>query len=384
MVRRAKCGVPRQWVRRSGRLCRRNSVDDAPVGYQNTSSNLREKTLREPRSCTCILDLPEECLVIVFKSLTAYEICNASTVCKRFYHVSRNSALWRSVYLSLEDFSRLHAQRVSFVDLDNYDWRETNIDTKRRMLFASFLSARKAALTEIRFHGNFNIYLEADMLLCLLSKCNVKNLKKVDMKPYGIYWCWELGVQVVLKRLVQKCRNSLKFLRCFVDVSYTTAKLIGSLHNLEYLQLNFRNAKPSHDILQPEAMDAILSRLPNLKHLKITTRQYIYDKDTFPGYVLKSDTLETLDFGFTKEFLITGMVLPKLRTIKAEFPYIGYFTERITCLFDIVEKGCPLIQTINGYTAPIPGLQNFQLSETEKRELYFCSCSAHSPSRNEH
>ena len=384
MVRRAKCGVPRQWVRRSGRLCRRNSIVDAPVGYQNTSSNHREKTLREPRSCTCILDLPEECLVIVFKSLTAYEICNASTVCKRFYHVSRNSALWRSVDLSLEDFLRLHAQRVSFVDLDNYDWREANVDTKRRMLFASFLSARKAALTEIRFHGNFNIYLEADMLLCLLSKCNVKNLKKVDMKPYGIYWLWELGVQVVLKRLVQKCRNSLKFLRCFVDVSYTTAKLIGSLHNLEYLQLNFHDTKPSHDILQPEAMDAILSRLRNLKHLKITIRQYIYDKDTFPGYVLKSDTLETLDFGFTKEFLITGMVLPKLCTIKAEFPYIGYFTERITCLFGIVEKGCPLIQTINGYTSPIPGLQNFQLSETGKRELYFCSCSVHSPSRNEH
>ena len=377
MVRRAKCGVPRRWVRRSGRLCRRNSVDDAPVGYQNTSSDHREKTLREPR----ILDLPEECLVIVFKSLTAYEICNASTVCRRFYHVSRNSALWRSVDLSLEDFLRLHPPTVSIVDLDNYDWREANTDTKRRMLFASFLSARKAALTEIRFHGNFNIYLEADMLLYLLGKCNVKNLKKVDIKPYGIYWCWELGVQVVLKRLVQKCRNSLKFLRCFVDVSYTTAKLIGSLHNLEYLQLHFRD---SHDILQPEALDAILSRLPNLKHLKITTRQYIYDKDTFPGYVLKSDTLETLDFGFTKEFLITGMVLPKLRTIKAEFPYIGYFTERITCLFDIVEKGCPLIQTINGYTSPIPGLQNFQLSETGKRELYFCSCAVHSPYRNEH
>ena len=379
MVKRAKRSVPKQWVRRSGRLCRRNSVDDAPVGHQNTSSYRREKTWRENRSY--ILDLPEECLVIVFKSLTAYEICNVSTVCKRFYHVSRNSALWRSVDLSLEDFLRSHRQRVSFVDLDKYDWRKGNPDAQRRMRFASFLSARKAALTEIRLRGKFDIYQEADMLVYLLNKCNVKNLRKIDLKPCGISWCWEFGLKFVLKRLVQKCRNSLKFLRCGVDVSFTTAKLIGSLHSLEHLQLHFPDTQPSYDVLQPEALDAILSGLLNLKHLKITTRQYIYDKDTFPGYVLKSDTLETLDFGFTKEFLITGMILPKLRTIKAEFPFIGYFTERITCLFNIVEKGCPLIQTINGYTSPVPGLQNFQLSETGKRQLYFCSCAVHRPSR---
>jgi len=362
MVKRAKPTTPKLWIRRSGRLWRRNSVDDPPEGHTRSS----------------ILDLPEECLVIVLKNLTAYEIANVARVCKRFYQVSYNPTLWSCIDLSFEEFLSWFLPKVSFVDMDNYDWKEVITNARRRMSFASFLVARKAALAEIRARGDLNIFREGDMLIYLLNNCNVKNLKKIELWLPGGYWDWEFTrcFQRVLRCLVRNCWNVLKSLRCEVDVSYTTAKLLGSLHNLEYLNLHF----PLQDVLQPEALDVILSSLPNLKYFKITIRQQIYDED-FPGYVFKSDSLETLDFGHTKQFWIQEMTLPKLHTINAESLHTGYYIERDLCLFDVVERGCPLIQTLNGYTSLLPGLHNFHLSETQKRQLCFCECSVHSLSR---
>ena len=367
MVKRSKFITPKLWVRRNGRLCRCDSVGDPSECW---------KELRTPRSAVHVLDLPEECLVIVFKSLTAYEICNVARVCKRFYHVSFNPTLWNSIDLSFEGFSSLC--RASLVDTE-CSWTEVMTNTKRRMLFASFLSARNAALTEIRSYSNINIHCEARMFIYLLNNCNVKNLKKIYLRLPGS-WGWERihGFQRVLRCLVQNCCNVLKSLRCDVDSSYTTAKLLGSLRGLEYLNLHFPLLRHSN-VLQPEAMHAILSSLPNLKYLKITVRQDIdYHADYFPGYVFKSDSLETLDFGFTKRFWITKMLLPKLHTIRAESLYNDSYTPMAACFFDVVEKGCPAIQTINGFTSLVPGLQNFHLSDIQKRDLYFCDCPVHS------
>ena len=370
MVKRAKFTTPKLWVRRNRRLCRRNSVDDSLGGCQNISND----SWRGPQSS--ILDLPEECLVIVFKSLTFYEIANVARVCKRFYHVCWNSTLWSCIDLSFQDFCSFY--RASLTDTaDSYSWTEVITNAKRRTLLASFLSARKAALTEIYAHGDFNIFREEDVFICLLNNCNVKNLKKISLRlPY----CWRYtttnvrALQRFLRCLVERCWNVLKFLRCYVDVSHTTAKLLGSLHSLEHLNLHFH----LQDVLQPDAMDAILSSLPNLKYLKITIRQYISD-EYFPGYKLKSDSLEILDFGHTKEFLIKQLILPKLHTIDAKCLHNYHQMQRALCLFDLVERGCPRIQTLNGFTSSVPGLSNFHLSEIQKKKLYFCICPLHAP-----
>ena len=81
-----------------------------------------------------ILDLPEECLVIVFKSLTAYELSSVSRVCKRFYHVCCNPTLWTSIDLFFQDFwSVLFGERVP--------------NAKMRMSFAFLvLSAKESCI----------------------------------------------------------------------------------------------------------------------------------------------------------------------------------------------------------------------------------------------
>ena len=376
MVKRSKFITPKLWVRRNGRLYRCDSVD-YPSGCHRNISNCWRKG-KEPR--TSVLDLPEECLVIVFKCLTPYEICSVAKACKRFYHVSFNPTLWSSVDLSFLDFVNLY--RASFVDMENSIWTEVITNAKRRMSFASFLAVRKAALTDIRACGDLNIFREADMFIYLINNCNVTNLKKISLWLEGS-WDWEYihaGLHRVLRCLVQNCCNVLKSLRCDVDVSYTTAKLLGSLHSLEYLNLHFPYL---HTVLPPKSLDAILSSLPNLKYLKITIRQQVLD-GYFPGYVFRSDSLETLEFGSTKTFWITKMTLPKLHTIQAESLHTGHYVERPVCLFDLLEEGCPLIQTINGFTSLVPGFQNFHLSDNEKRELYFCRCPVHSPYRGFH
>ena len=83
------------------------------------------------------------------------------------------------------------------------------------------------------------MFREVGMFIYLLNNCNVENLKKIEFwlrfSCGNLDWEFHEALQRVLRCFVQNCRNSLKFLRCYLDVSYTTAKLIGSLCSLEYL-----------------------------------------------------------------------------------------------------------------------------------------------------
>lgn len=384
--RRSLKNAPKLWRRQNGRLCRCELVGEYPskrtasarLGNADNVSSLQDKSWKE----FSILDLPEECLVTVLKNLPFAEICNVARVCKRFYQVSRNPTLWKSI-----DLSSVYAFGSAMINLDFPSQMMTF--PKRRMLFASFLSSRRAALTEIR--GEVNIFSEAGMFRRLLN-CNLKNLQTVQLQlPYGFNYMTYLpsppGVkafQDVLRHLVQKCCNTLKYLKCYVDISYSTANLLGSLHHLEYLNLQFLPATQwsgsDGHYLQPEAINDIMS-LPRLKYLKISICQLFVSNANFPGYILKSNSLETLHFGSTKEFIIKQMILPKLHTIKAECLRNFHKNQTAVCLFDVVERGCPQIQTLNDYTSLVPGLQNFNLSYDQKRSLHFCICPIHDPSR---
>ncbi|XP_078352263.1 uncharacterized protein LOC144636940 [Oculina patagonica] len=337
---------PKLWVRKNGRLCRYNLVDQLEYPSEKTTSSLVDSVSSPGRSWKefSVLDLPEECLVIVLKNLPFYEICNVARVCKRFYQVSWNPTLWK---LKSIDLSSVYNFPISFVNLGCLSQCMTF--PKRRMLFASFLSARGAALTDVQ--GEVNICREADMFCCLLN-CNVKNLQTVKLRlPYGLnYLTYMPGEQELqafrhaLWCLVQKCSNFLKSFKCYVDISFTTSKLLGSLHALEYLNLQFLPPPRQSDeqYLQPKAIDAILS-LPNLKYFKISIFQSTFEDHDQPEYELKSDSLETLDFGHTKRFIIRKLILPKLHTIKAECLLNFHDQQRAVCLFDIVEEGCPQI-----------------------------------------
>lgn len=386
--RRSLKNAPKLWRRQNGRLCRCVFVDQSENPSKRTASARLHNvsSLQEKPWKVSILDLPEECLIFVLRNLSFPEICKVSRVCKRFYQVSCNPTLWKSI-----DLSSVYAFRLpSTVNLDCPSHMMTF--PKRRLLFASFLSSRRAALTDIR--GEANIFTEASMFHHLLN-CNMNHLHTVGLQmPYGINYLtyapteWELqGFRDVLRLLVQKCCDTLKSLKCYVDISYATANLLGSFHHLEYLNLQFLTASHRSGIdvhcLQPEAMDEIMS-LPRLKHLKISIKQSLVPKSNFAGYTLKSNSLETLHFGFSKEFIIRQLILPKLRTINAECLRNFHRNQRAVCLFDIVERGCPQIQTLNHYTSLVPGLQNFNLSHNQKRSLYFCICPIHDPTRAHH
>ena len=384
--RRSLKNAPKLWRRQNGRLCRCDFVDrpenpskrTARTRFIDNISSQQDKPWK-----VSILDLPEECLILVLRNLPFAEICNVARVCKRFYQVSCNPTLWKSI-----DLSSVYALRLpSTVNLDYPSHMMTF--PKRRLLFASFLSSRRAALTDIR--GEANLFTE-DCMFHRLLNCNTNNLHTVRLQmPRGINFltyaptAWELqGFRDVLRHLVQKCSNALKNLKCCADISYATAKILRSFHHLEYLNLHFLTASQRSEIyLQPEAMDGILS-LPRLKYLKISICQSIAPKANFAGYILKSNSLETLHFGFTKEFIIRQMILPKLHTIKAECLHNFHRNQKAVCLLDVVERGCPRIQTLNHYTSLVPGLQNFNLSHDQKRSLHFCICPIHDPSRSYH
>ena len=378
--------APKLWRRHNGRLCRCEFLDQPENPAKRTASaRFIDKAIslqHEPWKVS-ILDLPEECLIIVLRNLPYAEICNVARVCRRFYQASCNPTLWKSI-----DLSAVYAFRLpSTVNLDYPSHMMTF--PKRRLLFASFLSSRRAALTDIR--GETNIFREDDMFHRLLD-CNTNNLHTVRLQmPYGVNFltyvptAWQLqGFRDVLRHLVQKGSNALKCLKCYADVSYATAKILGSFHHLEYLNLHFLTPLHRSEIdvnyLQPEAMDGIMS-LPRLKYLKITICQSVDPEANFSGYMLKSNSLETLHFGFTKEFIIRQMILPKLHTIKAECLINFHRNQKAVCLLDVVERGCPQIQTLNHYTSLVPGLRNFNLSHDQKRDLHFCICPIHDPSR---
>ena len=387
--RRSLRNAPKLWRRQNGRLCRCDVVDQLENSFKRTPrarfidniSSQQDKPWR-----ISILDLPEECLIFVLRNLPFAEICNVARVCKRFYQVSCNPTLWKSI-----DLSSVYALRLpSTVNLVYPSHMMTF--PKRRLLFASFLYSRRAALTDIR--GEANLFSEDGMFHRLLN-CNTNNLHTVRLQmPRGVNFLTyaptarELqGFRDVLRHLVHNCSNALKCLKCYADISYATAEMLGSFHHLEYLNLHFLTPSPRSEIdvyyLQPEAMNGIMS-LPRLKYLKISICQSIVPKANFAGYILKSNSLETLHFGFTKEFIIRQMILPKLHTIKAECLRNFHGSQKAVCLLDVIERGCPRIQTLNHYTSLVPGLQNFNLSHDQKRSLHFCICPIHDPSRAYH
>ena len=391
------------WIRLEGRLQRCSPIEDSEkktLTWLRYSNRTREGGLldsvllpwadsKEVDNLVCtkqrsILDLPDDCLVTLFSNLEHHEICNVAIVCKRFYEISRNPILWKSVELS---FTALLKSKNFSLDVDAHSNKERFMtNARRRELFVSFLTSRRATLRDIR--ACIDINQEADMFLGLINNCNLTQLQSIDLK-WSHSWNHCAPVQVrsfqkLLRKLAQK-KCKIKFLRCYLDVSCVSAHLLGRLQTIQHLNLKFLcrvkyRSREVESVLQPEVLSIILSSLPNLKHLKIAIAQFI--PDYFPGYELKSDSLEELVFGYTKQFLIKTLILPKLRTIKGEcLCHDGSTNQTNVCLFDLIERGCPLIQTLNNHTSLTPGLANFNLSEHEKVMLFLCSCPDHVPWR---
>lgn len=405
--RRRKCYGRKVWTRIEGRLIRRDfgedqvpppsssfAVNGCTTVTKNTTESAAIKTKRRQRlndipskslvddqlvvtaRKLSILEMPEECIVLILSFLESHEICRAGTVCKKLYAVSCNPLLWWNA-----DFK--------FTSLMGNEWhlfpyRGEISDAQRRHLFASFLSQRNAVVTNLTV--SFDIDRQSEMFLRFLENCNLEKMNCFDMKWTCTWTCCipsrrNLKIeafQSVLRSLGQQC-HSIVTLKTQMDVSLTSAVLLSKLKSIQHLELNFQtplNKSLNESWQLPnKALKQVLSLL-NLKVLKLRLRQETAD------YVLKSDSLEVFEISWTKGFRIIGLDLPKLHTFKAFNVFVSKENESNPCIFNLIDHGCPLIQRINERKFSTPGLCNFHLAEDEMRSMYLCHCDVHAPWRS--
>ena len=146
--------------------------------------------------------------------------------------------------------------------------------------------------------------------LRLLEKCNVKNLKDVDIRWKNT---WEfclpktyltkvMNFQKFLGSLSQHCPNLTK-LDADIDSSFTSALAVSKLESIQWLKLYFclNHGVDNLRVLSQEALDKLLS-LPRLKVLKL-----IVSLSPAKAYTLKSNTLEMLDLSRAHWFSAEGL-----------------------------------------------------------------------------
>ena len=396
VTKKRKNSSPALWVRKGKRLVRVGtgcvSTNSPTVASQiskvssgtNDSHSGALAIHTKAFTSTNILDLPEECIVMIMSFLNPHEICRASTLCKRLFEASKHPRLWWRA-----DFRFVSLLSSTFVVIHPLEVESVLTNAQRRKLFAVFLAKRKAAIRTLLI--DFSACEEAGMILNLLESCNVKDLTCVEMRWWKSWDCLVDGQSVkdvksfqqILDKMSRLCPR-IKSLKCEIDLSRKTALLISKFKSIESLSLVFlRMSKGMYGLteygLKSSHFAMILSSLPNLENLKIRTRQSIPDE--FPGYVLKSSVLKSFDCSWSKCFRICDLDLPNLHTFMAYNNCDFRGSEPCPCLFRLIKKGCPKLRQLNSKQSSVAGLENFQLNNCQMQQMFICSCPEHAPWR---
>lgn len=384
MSRRKKSNSSgRQWCRRGKRLVRlgANEAENEPFRKICKTTSVQKSTQKQANIRTLsILDLPDECIGLILEKLNlkAYELCEITKVCKKFYDVSLNPRLWRIADFRFDTY--LFARGFHVLDITQ-DISQYLSDVERREMFANFLIKRKALLSQLRI--TFDIDKEMEIFCNLLDNCSLRNLKNVDIR-WTIYWQNLSPAQRELqsecfKKVLEKLSTispDISFLKCQLLGSIDMAEVVGKLKNIQSLNLVFIGF---NEIIKRGVLDLILSSLPKLKELKIKVRQML--NESLKGYSLKSDSLEHLDFSWSKGLRIRELNLPHLHTFMAVNVFEFFQGRSCPCLFELISNGCPELTRINFKRSKVAGLDNFGLDEDDKREMHICQCDIHAPWR---
>lgn len=374
----------RLWCRRGKRLVRLgdNEAENEPCRKccKTRSIQKHARSQADVRTLS-IVDLPDECIVLILEKLDykAHEMCEIARVCKKFYDISFNPRLWRVADFRFDTYLFARCSHVLDISQNISQYLSA---VERREMFVSFLIKRKALLSHLRI--TFDIDKEMDTFRNLLEKCSLRNLKNVDIR-WTVYWQYLSSAQ---KKVQSECFKKvleifstlspdISFLKCQLVSSIDMAEHVAKLKNIQSLNLVFIGYNV--EVIDRGVLELILSSLPKLKEFKIKVRQM--PNESFRGYSLKSNSLEHLDFSWSKGLRIRELQLPHLRTFMAVNVFEFFQGRTCPCLFELISNGCPELTKLNFKRSKIAGLDNFGLDEDDKREMHICKCDTHAPWR---
>lgn len=375
---RDRFSTPKLWVRNGKRLVRLENFN------AQDSTSKTSKLSRCSSSCSfdkqattsnSLLDLPNECLLMVMKNLSQqpHELCQLVKVCKRFYKLSFSPRLWGYAnFRHLSFIANLFHKEVNNRKTSRLSYVE------RKKKFANFLISRKAILSDLRIHCN--IYEEIKMVRSLIDNCCTSKLQYFELRwtfyKFGLLNDERTKANLKLFReVLQKVSAQspfLFFVKTQLDGSCLTASIIRTMTNIQHLELIFEGPIPQEK--GTNAIEILLSSLKRLKKFKIRVQQRLW-YDQFPGYTLKSDSLQQFDYTWCKGFDIKFIDLPQLHTFLAFDTFCEMQGIITPCLFQLIEEGCPSLTTLNDMTSTVPGLKNFPVDEDYKiGGRFLCMC----------
>ncbi|XP_043923242.1 uncharacterized protein LOC122798400 [Protopterus annectens] len=339
--------------------------------------------------------LPADCQLHIFSFLSEVEKCRAALVCQSWSVLMRTPRLWR-----VADFVRLGAFH-SGIDEVLVSTREFERWKEWVYQYAYHLTSRSASLMVL--HASFDLSDQKskwkDFLLHFLEgiHCNdlevldlnwtLTYLEPIDFGPQASMTGASLvkmeqmkSFQVLLEKLTRSSPKLTKMKLPF-DWSQRSVTLLSHFKQLSTLELKyfwvFKGVCPS-------IMRELTNSLPNLKNL--TLHVLVPVRDLGISYALESRSLEFLDVSQSHGLVFGYLHLPSLKELRIKKAVRGIILNRRTrlalqskwtCLYDLLKKGTPNLQLINGEKL-LPQWREFGYHELHAILLQSCYCLKHS------
>ncbi|XP_029448075.1 uncharacterized protein LOC115085795 [Rhinatrema bivittatum] len=338
--------------------------------------------------------LPVDCQLHVFSFLSEVEKCTAALVCADWSKLMRTPRLWR-----VADFMRLGAfhsgmEGVLVSGRDFERWKEWVHQ------YAYHLTSRSASLLVLR--ASFDLGDQktkwADFLLRFLGSIHCSELKELELnwtlthlEPHD---CWPAGsmaqiclaktdqfngFQILFESLTHSSPKLTKMKLPF-DWSEHSVALLTHFQQLRVLELNYFWVFKG---VSPETMQGLMKALPNLQRLILQVLVPV--KDLGVSYLLESTSLEHLDVSQSRGLIFSHLDLPALKELRAKKTIRGILLNRRTkqalqsrwsCLYDLLRKGAPGLQSFNGHQL-LPQWQEKNYPELEETLVQSCYCTRH-------
>ncbi|XP_030075840.1 uncharacterized protein LOC115480995 [Microcaecilia unicolor] len=363
-----------------------------PGWRQSPSEQCRPKAQVQPPFPFSLL--PVDCQLHIFSFLSEVEKCTAALVCTDWSKLIRTPRLWR-----VADFMRLGPVQSGMEEV-LVSVREFERWKKWVHQYAYHLTSRGASLLVLR--ASFDLGDQktkwANFLLQFLESIHCGELKELELKwtlthlkPHTFHPSDSMaqiclarndqftGFQTLFERLACSSPKLTKMKLPF-DWSEHSVAVLTQFQQLRILELNYFWVFKA---VPPETMQKLVKALPNLHSLILQVLVPV--KDLGVSYLLESKSLEHLDVSQSRGLVFSYLNLPALKELRIKKTIRGIILNhrtrlalqsRWSCLYDLLKRGTPSLQTFNNHQV-LPPWREKNYPELEEILVQSCYCIKH-------
>ena len=321
---------------------------------------------------TCILDLPEECLLLIFENLDQKDLIACSNVCKQWQDtVVMNRSLWKAIKLQ-SDFHVRKNVGISRFAATTKEYDTCSFANRRIVQFLVRHDIHpdtimiKYPSLDTRTHDTLSLLISSGcchrLTSCAIKWCEDWNFS--DSDEFATDLSHFLSIMSLLKEYTGISLHRMKTQLIWTAES---VRHICEFKQLSHIELN---AFPRVQCVYRSNIEKLLDALQNLESLKLTVTVMPKFAERFS---FKSESLLSLDISDCVNFFIEEMHLPNLHTfcaVNIQCHRMALFLHTF-CLHTVLRNGCPRLRYIHSGPADKTG-NHASAPSSAKGRICFC------------